>query len=57
MQQVMQKLSFIGLGEMDSPIAEKLLAAGCPVIGHRKCDRVEKLFSGQTGYTLRDALK
>ena len=53
----MQKLSFIGLGEMDSPIAEKLLAAGCPVIGHRKCDRVEKLFSGQTGYTLRDALK
>ena len=57
MQQVMQKLSFIGLGKMGHPIAENLLAAGYPVIGHDKCDKVKKLFSGQTGYTLRDTLK
>ena len=57
MQQQMQKLSFIGLGKMGRPIAEKLLAAGYPVTGHDKCDKVEKLFSGQTGNTLHDALK
>ena len=56
MQQVIQKVSFIGLGKMGRPIAEKLLAAGYPVTGHDKCDKVEKLFSGQRGNTLRDAL-
>ena len=57
MQQVIKKLSFIGLGQMGRPLAEKLLAAGYPVIGYDKCKKVEKLFSGQTGNTLRDALK
>ena len=57
MQQVIKKLSFIGLGQMGRPLAEKLLAAGYPVTGYDKCKKVEKLFSGQTGNTLRDALK
>ena len=57
MQQVIKKLSFIGLGQMGRPLAEKLLAAGYPVTGYDKCKKVEKLFSGQTGNTLHDALK
>ncbi len=53
----MKKLTFIGLGRMGRPIAEKLLAAGYPVTGHDICEKAEKLFSGQTGGPLRDALK
>ena len=57
MQHVIKKLSFIGLGQMGRPLAEKLLAAGYPVIGYDKCKKFEKLFSGQTGNSLRDTLK
>ena len=57
MRQVIKKLSFIGLGKMGLPIAEKLLAAGYPVTGHDKCEKTEKLFSGQTGNHLRHALE
>ena len=56
MQQVVKKLSFIGLGKMGRPLAEKLLAAGYPVTGHDKYEKVEKLFSGKVGHTLRDTL-
>lgn len=42
---------------MGRPLAEKLLAAGYPVIGYDKCKKFEKLFSGQTGNSLRDTLK
>ena len=56
MQQVVKKLSFIGLGKMGRPLAEKLLAAGYPVTGHDKYEKVGKLFSGKIGHTLRDTL-
>ena len=52
----MKKLSFIGLGKMGRPMAERLLAAGYPVTGHDKCETAKRLFSGKIENSLQDAL-
>ena len=56
MQRVIRKLTFIGLGRMGRPMAEKLIAAGYPVIGYDTCEKARKLFSGQTQNSIQAAL-
>ena len=56
MDQVIRKLTFIGLGKMGRPMAEKLIGDGYPVIGYDKCEEAGKLFSGPTQSSIQEAL-